>query len=95
MTNEQPKDAKAANELVQVLMTRMSQMTPMDLVGSAFIQGQMAQASIQAIVNLLKTKNVVGIAELEKALADSYEQCAKAFKQQGLALPPSALATPS
>lgn len=87
------KDASAAEALINATITKMGSMTPSDLVASAYVQGMMAQAATQALVNILKTQSIASDAQIERALADAYQSCARRLGN-GLVLPPAAIASP-
>lgn len=87
------KDATAADALIKAAIAKMSAMTYSDLAASAYVQGMMAQAATQALVNILKTTNIASPALIERALADAYTECARGLGV-GLLLPPATIAAP-
>lgn len=75
----------AADRLTQTaLRTLQNTMRVQDAAVSAFVQNIVTQATVQALINLLKTKNLIGKDELDRVLAKAYEEAEREAARRGL-----------
>lgn len=85
--------AQAASARLTKTAVRIAsnKLTVADMAVSAFVQNIASQAAIQALVNLIKSKNLVSTAEIDRALAQAYDDAEREAARQGLiAVPTSA-----
>jgi hypothetical protein len=61
-----------------------------DCAVSAFVQNIQTQAAVQALINLIKRKNLVSTGEIDKALAAAYHDARAEAEAQGLVAMPVA-----
>ena len=93
---ENAKDSKAARQLMLAIDRVVSNSRIERCAGMGYAQACMAMAATQAIINLLKSKNIISDTEITNALAEEYEM---RFKQlsgsQGAAVAPAPVVRPS
>lgn len=77
-------DAAAERLTATALRTLQNTMRVQDAAISAFVQNQVTQAALQALINLLKTKNLVGKDELDRVLAKAYDEAEREASRRGL-----------
>lgn len=84
MTDLKLADAAAARLSATALRTLSNTMRVQDAAVSAFVQNIVTQAALQALINLIKSKNLIGTAELDKALAKAYDEAEREAARRGL-----------
>lgn len=77
-------DAAAARLTETALRTMQNTMTVQEAAVSGFVQNIATQAALQALINLLKTKNLVGVSELDRVLAKAYDDAEREASRRGL-----------
>lgn len=80
---------QAAAKLAQLLMNAQTvPPTPTDRVARmAYVQAQLAQASAEAIVELLAHKNIISASELDRFLIEKYETARARYERPKLIVP--------
>jgi hypothetical protein len=82
MSETKGKDVLAAERLMaETHREAASSPTPM-VANTAYLSATFAQYATQAIIDLLKQKNIISEDELKRALAHSYNTGADAKRQQ-------------
>lgn len=76
--SEKPKDEAAAEQLALALKRVLSGTRTERVAGTAYVQSVFAQTAGQALINLLKSKNIISDKEIERVLAEAYNE---RFKQ--------------
>lgn len=85
-------DMIAALELVAEAM-KVAANTPLEQCScEAYAQAVLAQASVQALIDLLIQQNIIGDTALQRHLARRYDERRKSFSDSGLLVPPAAAA---
>jgi len=82
-------DKAAGNWLMKTMRAFLGRNDPSQAAGNAYIQSTMAQCSAQAIVNLLRQKNIVSEGELKRALAEAYMEREQKFHDQSVIAAPA------
>lgn len=77
-------DAAAERLTATALRTLTNTMRAQDAAVSAFVQNQITQATVQALINLIKSKNLIGKDELDRALAKAYDEAEREAARRGL-----------
>jgi hypothetical protein len=77
-------DAAAARLSETALRTLQNTMRVDEAAISAFVQNVVTQAAVQALINLLKSKNLIGVAELDRVLAKAYDDAESEAARRGL-----------
>lgn len=67
-------DAKASVRLAETVGRVVSNTKVERVAGMGYMQAVLSQAAVQALINLLKTKNIVSDAELARFLAEQYDE---------------------
>lgn len=67
-------DGRAAKQLSLAIERVVSNTRVERCAGMGYAQACMAMAAVQAMINLLKSKNIILDTEIERALADEYER---------------------
>lgn len=77
-------DAAAQRLTATALRVCSNTMRPQDAAVCAFVQNVATQAALQALINLLKSKNWISTAELDRTLAKAYEEAEREAARHGL-----------
>jgi len=90
MVSEAKTRAKRAGEwLMKTMKAFLGQHDPSQVAGHAYMQACMAQASTQALVTLLRRKNICSEDEIDRYLADAYEAREQMFHEQSIIAAPA------
>lgn len=88
--SEQNNRAKRAGEwLMKTMRGFLGANDPSQVAGHAYMQSVMSQASAQALVTLLRRKNVISEEEISRALAEAYETREQLFHDQSIKAAPA------
>ena len=79
-------DEIASERLLESLQRMASRNNFESVALSGFVQANLSFAMTTALFNLFKTKNLIGTAELEKALADAYNERANQIDRESIAI---------
>ncbi len=88
MSDDKPSQ-RAGNWLMKTMKAFLGKNEPTQVAGHAYMQSTMAQCSSQAIVNLLRRKNIISTGELERALAEAYMEREQRFHDQSIVAAPA------
>lgn len=77
-------DAAAARLTETALRTMQNTMTVQEAAVSAFVQNIVTQAALQALINLIKSKNLISVSELDGVLAKAYDEAEREAARRGL-----------
>lgn len=78
-----------ADELKAAIVGAIERSDVPTIAASAYMQATYAQQAAEAILQLLKHKNIISDAEVQKALGDSYHAKAVRLKNSGnIVVPP-------
>lgn len=86
---EQAQVIRDADELQRAIIAAIERSDVPTIAASAYMQATYAQQAAEAILQLLRHKNIVSEAEIQKALGDSYHAKAHRLKNSGnIVVPP-------
>lgn len=89
-------DAIAAEQLAAAVGRVVGQTRTEKVAGLAYLQATLAQAANQALINILKRHNIISDSELERTLAEVYDERYKSLSgSSGAIVQPAPLVRPS
>lgn len=87
--SEKPQVLIDADELKAAVVGSIERSDVPTIAASAYMQATYAQQAAEAILQLLRHKNIVSEGEIQKALGDSYHAKAHRLKNSGnIVVPP-------
>lgn len=94
MTDRSP-DNIAAEALAASLGRSVANNDPARVAFTSFLQANFAQLATQALVDLLRHKNVFSEAEIQNALKTAYDRRTNELRQQGMIVPAAPAVRPT
>lgn len=89
MTDQPKPDSIAADRLVARLTNAIKTNKTEVVAGYALVQANMAHCSMQAIIDLLRHKNIISENEISAALALSYNKRSDSLVERSIIAPPA------